>query len=350
MAANYARHDEALALLEGLGPDLTNWMTSHVPMVAEALAAMGEAAAAVTWVGAHRKTIQPRKAASAAIAADNWRAALGQRWNFADWSVLFAAEISRDGWQAVCDRWVARLAPGFAAAATHGVIRVGHAARALRVGETPLRLQELADALALWASTYVELPVARGASAKLSPFEALARVPLVPEAKRQNGGAITVALGQLGHAPGFDGVLDLIDVERSPEDTALEAAEAFARVVAAEVHSPLTAIVFTHGVTGMGAALNLLPHVSEAIAQALVRYAWQSGAALVSAYATAPFDGAKPLPAPPAVNRVARAVAHGDDHVIKLTEVCLALNMRRPSSAFLTASDTVAANLPEDRT
>ena len=41
MLADYTRHDQALGLLQGLGPDLTNGMTSHVPMVAEALAAMG---------------------------------------------------------------------------------------------------------------------------------------------------------------------------------------------------------------------------------------------------------------------------------------------------------------------
>ena len=349
MTPNYARHDEALGLLTGLGPDLANGMTSHVPMVAEALAAMGEASAAITWVGAHRKTVVPRGAASEPIEADAWRAALGQPWRFADWSVLFAEEVARDGWRVVCDRWVGRLAPGFPAAATHGVIRVGHAARALRVGETPLRLQEFGDALALWASTYVELPAVRTASAKLSPLEALARVALVPEAKRQNGGAITVALGQLVHAPGFDGVLDLIDTERAPTETALAAAEAFARVAAAEVQSPLTAIVYTHGVTGVAAALNLLPHVGDATARALVAYAWQSGAALMSAYARAPFDGAAVVAPPGAVNRITRAVAHGDDHVIKLTEACLTLNARLRSPAFLAATDVVAANLPEDR-
>jgi hypothetical protein len=347
--ADYARHDEALGLLTGFGADLTNGMTSHVPMVAEALSAMGEGAAAVAWVGAHRKTVVLRVSASKSIDVEEWRKALGQRRNFADWSALFAAEIARDGWRSVCDQWVGRLAPGFAAAATHGVIRTAHAVRALAQGETRLRLQEFADGLALWASTYVELPATCTASARLSPAEALARVPLVPEAKRQNGGAITIALGQLVHAPGFDGVLDLIDGERSPKETALEAAEAFARVATANVNSPLTAIVFTHGVTGMGAALNLLPHVSDATAQALVAYAWQSGAALMSAYAKAPFDGAAQLPKPVVVDRVARAVAHGDDHVIKLTEACLVLNAVRPSPAFLAAADSVAAHLPEDR-
>jgi hypothetical protein len=102
-------------------------------------------------------------------------------------------------------------------------------------------------------------------------------------------------------------------------------------------------------VTGAAAALNLLPDVSEATGRMLVAYAWQSGAALASAYATSPFDAARPVPPPAAVDRVARAVAHGDDHVIKLTEACLALNARRPSPAFLAASDAVAAHLPEDR-
>ena len=144
-------------------------------------------------------------------------------------------------------------------------------------------------------------------------------------------------------------MLDLIDTERAPAEMALAAAEAFARVAAAEVHTPLTAIVYTHGVSGVAAALNLLPHVSGATARSLVAYAWQSGAALMSAYARAPFDGAAVIAAPAAVNRVARAVAHGDDHVIKLTEACLTLNARLPSPAFLAAADVVAANLPEDR-
>ncbi|MBP6014677.1 MAG: DUF4243 domain-containing protein [Alphaproteobacteria bacterium] len=348
-AANYQRFDEALELLTALGPDLTNGMTSHVPMVAEALCAMGHGETAVAWVARHRHTVVPRTAVSKPIAADGWRQALGQHWRFADWSALFLEEIARDGWLAVCDRWVGRLAPGFPAAATHGVIRVGHAARALGVGETRLRLQELADGLALWASTYVELPATRRLSARLSPADALARVPLLPEEKRQNGGAITVALGQLVHAPGFDGVLDLIDDRRPARETALEAAEAFARVVAVNVHTPLTAIVFTHGVTGMGAALNLLPHVRAETGRTLVAYAWQSGAALMSAYATAPFDGAMTVAQPATVDRVARAVAHGDDHVIKLTEACLALNAVRSSAAFLAAVDRVAAHLPEDR-
>ena len=56
-------------------------------------------------------------------------------------------------------RWTTRLAPGYCAAATHGVLRVGHAARALTHGETPLRVRELGDAFASWAANYQTLPI-----------------------------------------------------------------------------------------------------------------------------------------------------------------------------------------------
>ena len=47
---------------------------------------------------------------------------------------------------------------GICAAATHGVIRTGHAARSLEQRESPLRVRELAEGLGYWAATYEELP------------------------------------------------------------------------------------------------------------------------------------------------------------------------------------------------
>ena len=57
----------------------------------------------------------------------------------------------------VLDRWVGRLAAGMSAAATHGVIRTAHAARALGRRETPECLAELTRGLACWAAAYEEL-------------------------------------------------------------------------------------------------------------------------------------------------------------------------------------------------
>jgi len=102
----------------------------------------------------YRERMLPRPEAGDRISAEDWRAALGGRGRFADWSAFFGQELREAPWREVLDRWVGRLAPGFCAAATHGVIRVGHAARSLAEGETAPRLRELADAFASSAATY----------------------------------------------------------------------------------------------------------------------------------------------------------------------------------------------------
>ena len=118
---------------------------------------------------------------SARIRREDWRGALSERSRFADWSVFFGEELREAPWREVLDRWMGRLAPGFCAAATHGVIRVGHAVRRLADSETPPRLRELADAFASWAATYQELPAnGRAPNGRLTPREAIARVPVVP--------------------------------------------------------------------------------------------------------------------------------------------------------------------------
>lgn len=347
---SYERHDEALKLLIDYGPDLTSGMTSHVPMVAEALAAMGQGRAAIDWVARHRHSIVPRTQAPLQGIPDLWPAALGRHERNAEWSAFFSREISEHGWQATCDRWGRRLAPGFAAAATHGVIRTGHAARALAQRVTDMRLKELADGLALWASAYKELPAKPGTAKGLSPIEALKRVQLVPESDRRNEGSITAALGQLKFAPGFAEAINFTAVGATVETSVLDAAEAFAHVVVQNVSTPLGAIVFTHGVTGMLAVRNLLPHVSVETGQLLFLHGWHTGAGLHSAYATSPFKGVADCGLIEDVDRVARAVAHGDDHVIKMTEACLNFLTDRPAKAFLKASDVVAQHLePEPR-
>src|SRR5262249_35051280 len=166
-APSYASLDDALELLAPYGIALTNGNSNHAPMVAEALCAMGRPDAVMPWLARYRARMLPRPEPGDHIPAEDWRAALGDRSRFADWSAFFGQELQDAPWYEVLDRWANRLAPGFCAAATHGVIRVGHAARSLAAGETPQRLRELADAFASWAATYQQLPgsdrVANGA-------------------------------------------------------------------------------------------------------------------------------------------------------------------------------------------
>lgn len=94
---------------------------------------------------------------------------------------------------------VAAPAPGVAASATHGVIRVGHAVRALLTdGEDGPHVTELAHGLAYWAARWQPIPgtpapaesapiagEAKRQAADLTPAAALAAVPRIAS---QSGG------------------------------------------------------------------------------------------------------------------------------------------------------------------
>src|SRR6266700_7501897 len=182
---SYDPLDGALERLATYGPGLANGNFSHAPMVAEALCALGRPEAVMPWIERYQARIVPRGPAGEPapipgepIRPAEWRRALGQRGSFVAWSAFFAEELRDRAWQEVLDRWAGRLAPGVSAAATHGVIRVGHAVRALTVDQSPQRLRELADALASWAISYSELPTSDLTNGRLTPREAIALVPI----------------------------------------------------------------------------------------------------------------------------------------------------------------------------
>ena len=339
--------DAALKPLEGLGPLMSNGFVNHVPMVAEALIAMGRGEAAAKWVAANLGNILPANDPVPPLEASIWEGALGDPSQFDAWRSFFRHRLASGPWEPVLDQWADRLAPGLFAAAAHGIIRVGHGVRALGVADTALRRRELAEGLALWAGSYQPLVAPQPhIGAKLSPADALARVPLVPLQHRRNEGAITTALAQLNHADGFASVMDLIDVEGDLLTLAHEIATAFAQVFLFRVHTPLTAIVFTHAITAVAAILNIAPHVPETTARKLVSYGWQTATGLHSAYSEFPAPGPGALtPEEPA--RIAeRAAHHGDDHVIKLSEACLRFYEATGNDRFLMAPAHARTMLP----
>ena len=340
--ASYAPLDDALERLSGYGPGLANGNFNHAPMVAEALCALGRPDAVTPWIERYQARLLPRATVGDRIDPAAWRAALGQRDRFAAWSALFAEELREAAWREVLDRWVARLAPGVSAAATHGAIRVGHAVRALAAGETPPRLAELADALASWASSYGQLPAPDNFdSGRLTPREAIARVPIIPIERRRPGN-IAAALNGLDEFPEFAPVIGLVDLADDIGGLLAELTDLFARIYLANVSNGLTAIVFIHGVTSLTALGHIAPEVSEATARRLLRYGWQAGCGLYAAFGNGSgFADAvppEPLDAPTLIDR---AVAHGDEHVIKFTEACLGRDGRDSSPAYRTAAANV---------
>jgi hypothetical protein len=350
-ASRYAGHDEALALLAPYGSDLANGLTSHAPMVAEALCALGRPEAVLPWLARYRTGMLARPPARERIDGARWREALARPERGEDWARFFGEELREADWPDVLRRWGARLAPGISGDATHGVIRVGHAVRALEAGPSPARLRELADGLALLAASYQELPGAvPPAGPGLRPAEAIERVAVVPPPARRFSGTIVSSLEALDDFPPFADALGLLGVEGDPASLLSELTDTFARVFLANARDALGAIVFVHAVTSLAAVRTLVPHLGEAAARRALAFGWQAGCALYAAFGERPAPAA-PVEAPPEAPDalVERAVAHGDEHAIKFTEACLREHALRPSPAYLAAVRSSLDLLPPPR-
>jgi hypothetical protein len=339
MRASYRSLDAGLDTLAPFGPQLRNGFTSHAPMVAEALCALGRPEAVGPWLERLRPELQPRPEPGARISSDDWQDALGTHQRGADWAEAMRRELADAPWQPFLRRWPVRLTPAYCADALHGPLRVAHAARALGVEETPQRRRELADALAAWADTHQTLPrppVRR--TGALSPEEASRRLPLQPTKERTFRGSIVSALFGLAGFDAFAPVIDWIDPGEKPETQVSSLTRAFARIFLSNASDPLHVIVFVHGITSTAALRSLLPHLDAEEGRDLLRYAWQAGAALYAC-----FGRAAPAPAPrqaPPADReelIDRVLANGDDHVIKLTEACLSEHAHEPATEYLSA-------------
>jgi hypothetical protein len=333
--ASYEPLDEALDRLSSYGPELANGNFNHAPMVAEALCALGRPEAVLPWIERYRPRIVPRAAAGETIDAWGWRGEFGRRERFAAWSGFFIEALDADDWRAVLDLWLARLAPGVSAAATHGAIRVGHAVRGLAERETPPRRRELADALASWAASYAELPAAAGGVERsFPPRAAILRVAVVPPEQRRPGN-IAAALARLAEFPDFAPAIGLAALDGDVAERLAELTELFARVYLANARNIPTVIAFIHGVTSLAAVGNITPHVGDETARMLLRFGWQAGCGLYAAFGgDAAFATEIAAVEADSEGLIDRAVANGDEHVIKFAEACLGRHDATRSPAY----------------
>jgi hypothetical protein len=342
----YAVLDEALEQIAFAGPDLTNGNSNHAPMAIEALCTLGRGDTALPWLEHYRVLLMPRPAGVARISEADWQGALGGGRRAADWFAFFCNELEERPWREVLDRWVARLAPGIVAAALHGVIRTGHAVRALASGETAPRRRELADGLAYWAAEYQALPGERRAGANALPSDAIARLATIPPAQRGSFDSLTGALTQLDAFAPFGAALGAVDPSRDAAAFLRDLTATFARVYVTNARDFLTAIAFVHAVTGPAALRPLLPHLGAETAEAALAYAWQAAAGLYATFAAAPDIASLDRGTSTAADElIERAVACGDEHAIKFTAACLAEHALDPQPVFLTAAEQAIALL-----
>jgi hypothetical protein len=114
-------------------------------MAAEAMVRRGHAARVHQWLDGYMRRLEEFPRGTGPIRS-GWQEALGDPRRVADWTSYFRREVTAQPWRQVLETWWPRLLPGVVAA-THGVIRVGHAVRALTDdGEDGDHLTELAMA------------------------------------------------------------------------------------------------------------------------------------------------------------------------------------------------------------
>lgn len=343
--------DEAYDRLHAWGPEWAldeqgnNGLTNHGPMAAEVLARRGFGDLVPGWVEDYVQRLEPLPAATSRITRANWRGALGDGRRVGDWAAYLGDELAHQRWQDVLAQWWPRLLPGIAAGATHGVIRVGHAVRALAVGDTSApAVAELAHGLAFWAARSQVLPGAAPPSGRRSPAAALAAIPHLPE----QSGLLAHRLGRLADVPGWPAAQAAL---RRPLDDAEVLSTLEALVDAATLrylgHGHGSPVLLVHTATAPNAVLHTLPHLPREVWGASLAAAWSASAAIVAAYEptyAVPRDELPRVPsaADQAAAVVERSVDHGDEHVIKFTDTAAEVFERRGDPDALAAAARAA--------
>ncbi|MEI6666373.1 MAG: hypothetical protein WCL53_09535 [Chloroflexota bacterium] len=334
--------DEALELLQGTGPEFhDSKYSNHGPMAAEALGRLGRADAIVPWVRGYRGQLDVHPRAFRAIEGD-YREALGDLSRFGDWVAFFDRELAADSWRAVLERWIQILAPGVAAAATHGVIRTAHAVRALADREDALRIHEVAEGLGYWAARYQPI-VAHAQTTVATPSVALAALPMGVVRPERN---IMETLARVGGTEQFRLSAGLVSTELDADAFIDDITVGFAHAYLTNVRAGASPIPFIHGVTGPRAVRILVSYVPTDVGRELMRWTWLAAAAIYEGYAEQSFAiGSDAERAVDFDDLIEQAVSTNDEHAIKFTEACLDQYAQTKRFVFLEAASDVVVRL-----
>jgi len=349
--------DEAYQRLHATGPEFEGWLSNHGPMAAEAMVRRGHAGQVHRWLDGYMRRLEEFPRGSVPIGSA-WQEALGDPRRIADWTAYFRREVTEQPWRQALDTWWPRLLPGVVAAATHGVIRVGHAVRALTEdGEDADHLTELAHGLAYWAARWQPIPGAldagplpvtaaegepagAGEPAVVTAADALAAVPRITD---QTGG-VRDRFTRLSELPQW---VPALAAPRLPDS-----AEALRSWLAGLVDAATIrylgfghgeSIMLVHSATAPSAVLRTLPALDRRLWATSVAASWAAAAALTAIYAPAAPAAHSELPdspggPQPVEETFARAVEHGDEHVIKFADTAADVYARSGNADALAAA------------
>ena len=343
---------DALDRLRGTGPEFNGFLANHGPMAAEALVRIGGADVIPRWVENYRVRLAAAPEVRRGISDADWAEHLGDERLFGDWTAYLRHQAAELSWRDLLARWWPRLLPGLAASAAHGVIRTAHAVRSLRAaGADPdaLLVDELAQGLGFWAARYQTVPGHPGLRGPSPAVDATAGLPRLDPDVPSEGPGISGRLASLHHLDGLPAALDEWGPPPTPDDALDDLIAASARVLAARDDAP---IAFCHAVTAPAAVRLVLPELSGEVQQASVAASWQVVGGIIAAFA-APRHAAECLAADADADVLlaeldGRAIEHGDEHVIKLTEAAEREFARTGDVTLLVAADRFRQRVSAD--
>jgi hypothetical protein len=334
--------DEAYERFHHTGPEWgEDHLTNHGPMAVEVLVRRGRADEVGPWVDSYSRRLDELPGRTGAITDRNWREALGDGRRIGDWTEYFQRQLTERPWQDVLVNWWPRLLPVLVAGTTHGVIRVGHVVRALLAGtRSHQAVVELAHGLAFWAARATPVPPAATPAGPLDPYAAYDALPAVP---RQTG-RVAERFGQLAEMAAWPASVAAL----RPADSPAEVRNRLADLVAVATlryltHGHASPVLLVHTATAPNAVLHTLPALPDDLWRPSLHAVWTTSAAVYAAYGQGQGLPRGTLPdapdGPEAVAEVLdRAVAHGDEHVIKFTDTAAEVYTRTGDPDALAAA------------
>ncbi len=343
---------DALDRLRDTGPEFDGFLANHGPMAAEALTRIGGTDVIPRWVDRYKPRLDHAPGVVRGINDADWREHLGDERLFGDWTAYLRRQAQEMAWPDLLLRWWPRLLPGLVASATHGVIRTAHAVRSLRAAGAepdPLLIDELAQGLGFWAARFELLPGDPSLTGDLDAVRATTALPRLDPAVPSEGPGVAGRLRALHRLTRFPESLDQWAAPITP-DGALDALiAAAARVIVAREDAP---IAFCHAVTAPAAVRLVLPLLPADLQRASVAASWQVVGGIVAAFAS-PRRPEESMAAEADTEALLeqlgeRAVEHGDEHVIKLTEAAQREFGRTGDPTLLVAADRFRDRIPAD--
>ncbi len=312
--------DETYTRMRATGPEFGGWLSNHGPMAADALIRLGCGEEVEAWVDGYAPRLDEAPGPRWVIEEAEWREVIGDPSRLGDWCVLFDRQLREEPWRDVLVRWWPRLLDGAAASAAHGLIRTGHAVRALLEQPTAPRRAELAQALGYWAARHQPLPVHPDPHGGAEAATALDAVPMIGAS-----GGFRTRLQDLARTPSWPETVGRLAAAPPPGEvpTVLDALvdEAVTRYGRWAHGNP---VMLGHAATAPRAVSLVIPALPEHLWTPTYQAAWALTAAISTLY--------RPSTPPPPTSRseqqtitpeqvTLRAVATGDEHAIKFVEV-----------------------------